>query len=139
MYYYKNKLKRKEIFPLFLAINELEDRYNDFYIVKDSKRFSIKENFILLLSSLSKGNSIIYNDNFNVILIIIKIGDKNYLKVLYKDIKDVDEGLKFLFWNYKKDLFAELNNKEVIDLLVNKFNFRFFSKEILMRRKYYDR
>jgi hypothetical protein len=116
-------LSKNEASEVRSIISDLKDIYNDCYITRNNLRLFVADNFDILLEGLKKGDKIAWDTTG--IAIIVGYSDKSprkYLKILTKEIKDVEPLLKILFWNSKeKEIYIKLkNNNPLKDLLLSK-------------------
>ena len=119
----KNGLSKIEISEVRSIISDLKDNYSDFYLTKNNLRLMILDNLDVLFEGLKKGDKIVW-DTCGV-AIIVGYSDKSprkYLKILTKDLKDVESLLKVLFWNSReKEIYIKLkNNNPLKELLLSR-------------------
>lgn len=119
----KSALTKSETSQVRSIVTELKDTYGDFYITRNNLRLFIIDNFDLLVDCLKKGDKIAF-DNTGVI-IVVGYSDKSprkYLKILTKELKDVEPLLKILFWNLReKEVYIKLkNNNPLKELLLSR-------------------
>ena len=139
MIQFKSGLGKKEASTIQSIIVDLVDTYRDFYITKNNLRLFIQDNFDVLLDCLKKGDKIAF-DSFGV-AIVTGYSDnspRKYLKILTKDLKDVDQLLKIVYWNVKEDLFCKVKNTNPLKDILLKGGFTFIGgrgKEVLLMHK----
>jgi hypothetical protein len=123
MIQFKSGLAKKEIPEISSILIDLVDKYGDFYITRNNLRLFIKDNFDVLCDCLKKGDKIVFGPNG--IVIVTGYSDnspRKYLKILTKDLKDVEPLLQVMFWNLKeKEVYIKLkNNNPLKDFLLSK-------------------
>lgn len=135
----KTKLNIEEKEEVKNIIKDLVDVYGDFYITKNNYRLYIKENLDLLFNGLDFGDKIIYNKKG--IAVILGFSDKSerkYLKILVKDINDVEEFIKEIDYSINIDLYTKLKKNNPIIPLLKYCGFEFKAgrgKEILLFKR----
>jgi hypothetical protein len=113
MIHFKTGLGKKEVSQIQSIISDLVDTYGDFYLTKNNLRLMIKDNMDVLLDCLKKGDKIAIDDAGSGVAIITGYSDnspRKYLKILTKDLKEIDALLKIVYWNVKEDLYCKLKN-----------------------------
>ena len=137
----KSGLGKKEISQFQYIIVDLVDTYGDFYVTKNNLRLFIKDNMDVLLDGLKKGDKIAIDDAGSGVAIVTGYSDnspRKYLKILTKDLKDVDALLKIVYWNVKEDLYCKLKNTNPLREVLLSGGFKFAGgrgKESLLLHK----
>ncbi|MDX1371745.1 MAG: hypothetical protein R3321_04710 [Nitrososphaeraceae archaeon] len=126
MIIFKSKLSKKEKAEVKSLIYEMKDPFGDFYITKNNLRLFISENVDIMIDCLDKGDYVAYSDKG--IAFVVGFSDKanrKYLKILTKEITEVDKLLKVISWNLDCDLYVKIkkNNPLKSELLKNGFTF----------------
>ena len=123
MIQFKTGISKKEIPQLQSILADLVDKFGDFYITKNNLRLMILDNFDILCDCLKKGDKIAF-DTTGLVLVTgySDNSPRKYLKILTKEIKDVDPLLQILFWNLKeKEVYIKVkNNNPLKDYLLSK-------------------
>lgn len=141
MYYFKSTLNKKQKEKVIDIILNIEDVYKDFYLTINNQRLFIRENLELLFKKLRKGDKIAYG-NYGL-LIVTGISDKakrKYIKILAND-KEAKNLLKFLAWNFNKELFIKVKkNNPLINILLKSGFFQIGNrgKEVLLKRNKWE-
>jgi hypothetical protein len=135
----KGKLSKKDKERVSRLLDEIIDAYGDFYITKNNIRLFLRDNQHLLFSGLSKGDKIVFSDN--AIAFITGFSDKakrKYIKLLYKEPKDVSDLLKVIGWNLNIPLYCKIKKNNPVQDVLKKVGFRFRGGrgcELLLVRK----
>ncbi len=135
----KSGLSNKEISEVRSIISDLKDEHRDFYLTRNNLRLFIQDNFDILLECLKKGDKIAFDENG--VAIILGYSDnspRKYLKILTKELKNVDALLKIVYWNTKEDLFCKVKNTNPLKDVLLKSGFQFIGgrgKEVLLMHK----
>jgi hypothetical protein len=139
----ENGLSKKEEAQIFGMFQEVNDVYSDFYVTKDNLRLFIRDNPNVLFEGLKKGDKIALNEKG--ILVVVGYSDnspRKYLKILVRELKDVDGLLKTIYWNIKTDVYCKVkNNNPLKDVLLHN-GFKFIGgrgKEVLLVHNYINR
>jgi len=61
-------------------------------------------------------------------LIFIEKNDKNYINICSKSLKTTNNLLKIFFWNWKKEIYAKIHEKNKTGFLLKKNGFRIVDK-----------
>lgn len=135
----KSGLSKTEISEVRSIICDLQDVHRDFYITRNNLRLFVADNFDIFLDCLKKGDKIAFNEKG--VAIVLGYSDnspRKYLKILTKELKDVDGLLKIVYWNTKEDLYCKVKNNNPLKDILLKSGFQFIGgrgKEILMVHK----
>lgn len=122
----KSGLSKSEVCEVRSIICDLVDTWGDFYITRNNLRLFIIDNFDLLVDSLKKGDKIAFDEHG--VAVIIGYSDnspRKYLKILTKDLKNIDALLKIVFWNTKEDLYCKVKNTNPLKDVLLKGGFQF--------------
>jgi|GEM_PF-4263356 len=71
-------------------------------------------------------------------LIFIEKNDKNYINICSKSLKTTNNLLKIFFWNWKKEIYAKIHEKNKTGFLLKKNGFRIIGKQNDVFLLYYD-
>ena len=106
-----NGLSKKEESDIWSLLQEVKDTYSDAYITKENIRLFIKDNVDILFSCLKKGDKISFTaDGIAVVVGFSDNAPRKYLKILVKDLEEVNTLVKSLFWNVKEDIYCKVKN-----------------------------
>lgn len=134
---FKTGLSKKEISEVQSLLVDLVDTYGDFYLTKNNLRLFIKDNFDILLDCLKKGDKIAFDERGMAIVTGYSDNSpRKYLKILAKDLKDVDNLLKIVYWNSKTDLYCKVKNNNPLKDQLLRSGFKFMGgrgKEVLLK------
>ena len=61
-------------------------------------------------------------------LIFVEKNEKNYINIYSKSVKITNNLLKIFFWNWKKEIYAKINEKDKTGFLLKKNGFRIVGK-----------
>ena len=61
-------------------------------------------------------------------LIFVEKNEKNYINIYSKSVKITNNLLKIFFWNWKKEIYAKINEKDKTGFLLKKNGFRIIGK-----------
>lgn len=134
----KSTLSKKDREKVEEILGNIPDIFGDFYITKDNIRLFLRDNQHLLFSGLSKGDRIVFSDT--AIAFITGFSDKakrKYIKLLYKEPKDVSDLLKVVGWNLNIPLYCKIKKNNPVQDVLKEVGFRFQGsrgKEILLKR-----
>lgn len=143
MILFKTGLSKKEESQIQSILVDLVDSYGDFYITKNNLRLFIKDNLDVLFDCLKKGDKIAFHEEG--VAIVAGYSDnspRKYLKILTRELKDIDGLLKIVYWNSKTDLFCKVKNNNPIKDQLLKSGFKFIGgrgKEVLLKHTHIDR
>lgn len=136
--------KDESKFVYFCANNI--DKFNDFYITSDNQRYFLSDSKIAkkVFNTCLKHGDICYISEelgeINGVLLIVGISDKaprKYMKILATEVGIIDNMLKYINWNYSKDIYAKLNNKNPLIETFKRNGFNFLGgrgSQILLAR-----
>jgi len=99
----------------------------DFFIF--ASKYNVKQS---LFNDFIKNRKIAFIedvDNKIVSLVYVEKKDKNYITVVSDSKKSTNNLLKILFWNFKKDLYAEINIKNKLGFILKENGFRIIDKQ----------
>lgn len=140
---FKNKLAKKEEAEIRSTLADLKDLFGDFYITKNNLRLFILDNLDILFDCLKKGDKVAFDEHgVAVILGYSDNAPRKYLKVLARDLKDVDGLLKVIYWNMKEDLYCKVKNNNPLKDQLLRSGFKFVGgrgKEILLKHSHIER
>ena len=136
---FKGTLSDKETKQITSLLHDLSDVYGDFYITKNNLRLFIKENQNVLFDALKHGDKIAFDENgMAVVCGFSDKADRKYLKILSKDLKQIDNYLKVIAWNLDCDLYVKIKKNNPLKETLEKSYFRFAGNrgtEILLYRR----
>jgi len=136
---------RKEHSKIEAILEDNIDLYGDFYFTHDNIRISIRDNIDVLYRCLRKGDIVIYNENEKGIAIITGYSDKaerKYVKILAKDEENVDDLLKIIQWNIRRDLYVKIKKNSKFLKCFQRNYYKFLGdrgNEVLLFKKYIKR
>jgi hypothetical protein len=118
-----SKKQKKQIESL---LTDIVDLYGDFFITRDNIRLFLRDNPNLLFEGLSKGDKIIFGEEG--IVFVDGFSDKanrNYVKILTKDVKATNDLLKVLNWNLSNiPLYIKIKKDNINVTALKKCGFR---------------
>jgi len=116
------RLKLKNSLDIYYLVNEVKDKYEDFYITKDRERIFLKDlNIIKKIVKHQEIYGIFDNDLKAIMMIYREKGFRPYLKILSKSKKYIYNLLSYLFWNFNEEIFIKLKKENPLATTISRF------------------
>jgi hypothetical protein len=141
--YKSNGLSKKEAQIIYSLLQDVKDIYSDGYITRENIRLFIKDNIDVFLNCLKQGDKVAFTETG--LVTVIGFSDKaprKYMKVLVKDLDEVPDLVKSLFWHIKEDIFCKVKNNNPLKDKLLKSGFLFVGgrgREVLLVHRYVAR
>ena len=134
-----NGLSKKEESFIWTVLNEVNDPFSDVYLTRNNIRLFLRDNFDVFRTCLKQGDKIAISDSgFATLLGYSDNAQRKYLKVLVKDLKDVEALVAAIVVNISEDIYCKVKQNNPLRSILLSIGFEFLGgrgKEALLVKK----